>query len=136
MIRWNDHGRRCGYATFNEELLKDQVPPIKDIMFKTTDGKTIEADAGWYILDKQVKIIMTFESDCQTADLFVTPSGTETYKMQQLIETVNVNQNVAEYVWNVPDDTHGYFNIIAYNKNVGRKSDYYNVVFKAVIEKS
>ncbi len=74
--------------------------------------------------------------DCQYVDLFVTPTGSGTYKEQQLIEEIDVIQNVAEYIWNVPDDTLGHFNIIAYNKNVGRKSDFYNVASRKTLNNS
>lgn len=118
------------YKQMYEEVLKDQAPLIKDITFNTLDGKVIEEEANWFFLDKQVRIIVTLEGDCQEVDLFVTPSGSETYKLQKLIDKITPNQNVAEYVWNVPDDTHDHFNIIAYNKNVGRRSDLYNVISK------
>jgi hypothetical protein len=111
-----------------EKLLADQAPTIKDIKFMTMDGKVIKEDNDWYHLDKQVKIGITLQGNCGVIDLFYTPLGTETYKQQQLIEEIMPKQNYAEYVWNVPDDAGGQFNIIAYNKDVGRRSDLYNVV--------
>ncbi len=124
------------YKKMYEDVLKDQAPIIKDITFKTMDGKPIKKNAKWYMLDKQVKITITLEGNCQYVDLFVTPAGTETSKMQKLIEEVDTNKNVAEYIWNVPDDTLGHFNIIAYNKNVGRKSDFYNVASRKTLNNS
>jgi len=118
------------YKQMYQEVLKDQAPLIKDITFKTLDGKVIEEDGGWYFLDKQVKIIITLEGDCQYVDLYITPTGSQTYKEQKLIEEIDTQQNVAEYIWVVPDYTHDHFQIIAYNKDVGRKSDIYNVVSK------
>ncbi len=129
----NSPNSNINYKQMYEELLKNQAPIIKDVAFKTMDGKAIEKNANWYMLDKQVKIIIIFEGDCQTVDLFVSPSGSESYKMQRLIEEVSTTQNVVEYVWNVPDDTQGHFNIIAYNGNAGRKSDYYNIVSKTKV---
>lgn len=119
------------YKQMYEETIKDQAPLIKDITFKTLDGKVIEEDDNWFCLDKQVKIIVTLEGDCQEVDLFVTPSGSATYQMQQLIDVISPKHNLAEYVWNVPDDTMGHFNLIAYNGDVGRRSDLYNVVSKS-----
>jgi len=118
------------YKHLYEETMKDQAPLIKDITFKTLNGKVIEKDDNWVFLDKQVRIIVTLEGDCQEVDLFVTPTGSATYRLQKLIEEITPNHSVAEYVWNVPDETRGHFNIIAYNKNVGRRSEYYNVVSK------
>ena len=56
--------------------------------------------------------------------------------MQKLIEEVDTNKNVAEYIWDVPDDTYGHLNIIAYNKDAGRKSDLYNVVSRKTLNNS
>ncbi len=118
------------YQQMYEAVMKDQAPLIKDITFKTIDGKVIEEEANWFTLEKQVRIIVTLEGDCQQIELFVTPTGTETYKLQKLIDEVTPNQNVAEYIWEVPDYTMGHFNIIAYNRDVGRRSDYYNVYYE------
>lgn len=90
----------------------------------------IQKEANWFTLEKQVKITITLEGNSQYVDLFVVPTGSETYKQQQLIEEIDTNQNVAEYVWDVPRDTHHHFYVVAYNKDVGRKSDIYNVVSK------
>lgn len=120
--------KNADYKQKYQELLENQAPFIKDITFKTMDGKTIKEEANWYTLDKQVKIIITLTGNCSNVELFKVPSGSETYKQQQLIEAIPVNQNVAEFVWNVPNDIHDHFFIIAYNKDVGRKSEFYNVV--------
>lgn len=123
-----DQDKNVDYKQKYQELLKDQAPFIKDITFKTMDGKTIEKEANWYTLDKQVKVIITLTGNCTSVELFKVPSGSETYKQQQLIEGIPVNQDVVEFVWNVPNDIHDHFFIIAYNKDVGRKSSLYNIV--------
>lgn len=92
-----------------QELLKDQAPFIKDITFKTMDGKTIEEEANWYTLDRQVKVMMTLTGNCTSVELFKVPTGSETYKQQQLIEEILVNQEVVEFVWTVPNDIHDHF---------------------------
>ncbi len=117
-----------------ENISTDQAPVINDIKFMTLDGKVINSDAGWFILDKQVKIGITLEGNCQMVDLLYTPAGSATLKLQQVIEEVDTKNNYAEYIWNVPDDTWGHFSFIAYNGNVGRRSDYYNVRSKISIQ--
>jgi hypothetical protein len=115
-----------------EKLLQNQPPIIKDIRFETTDGKVLQPDAesGWYIIGNKIKIVITLEGDCQEVDLFTTPAGSGVYKEQKLIEKVSPEKNVAEYTWDVSQDTMGYLQIIAYNKNVGRRSDLLNIISK------
>ena len=111
-----------------EKLLQDQPPLIKDIKF---DGKIIKL-GDWAEVGGKVKIVITLEGNCQEVDLFYTPVGSAIYKEIKLIEIVDVEpgQNAAEYIWDVPQDTNGFFKIIAYNKDVGRRSDEYNVIAK------
>jgi len=126
------HNDNTDYKSMYEKLLADQAPTIKDITFMTMDGKAVNKNYNWFVLDKQVKIGITLDGNCGVIDMFYTPAGTETYKQQRLIEEISPKQNYAEYVWNVPDDTMGYFNIIAYNKDVGRRSDLYDVISETV----
>ncbi|HVJ49722.1 hypothetical protein [Desulfitobacterium sp.] len=109
-----------------EKSIQDQAPLIKDIKF---DGKVINNNE-WCEVGNKVHITITLEGACQEVDLFITPTGSGVYKEQKLIEVVTPNKNIAEYVWEVPQDTMVAFNIIAYNKNVGRRSDLYNVISK------
>lgn len=104
-----------------------EAPLIKDIKFETPDGKVIKPNQGWYELGSKVKIVITLEGNCTEVDLFITPTGSATYKLQKLIDSVYPENNIAEYTWDVPQGLLGHFNIIAYNGDIGRKSDYYNV---------
>ncbi|HVJ50665.1 hypothetical protein [Desulfitobacterium sp.] len=119
---------KTDYKQLYEKSLQDQPPLIKDIKF---DGKIIKS-GDWAEVGEKVKIVITLEGDCREVDLFYTPVGSAVYKEQKLIEIVYVEpgQNTAEYFWDVPQDTNGFFKIIAYNKDVGRRSDEYNVISK------
>ncbi len=116
------------YKQMYEQLLKEQPPLIKAIRFETPDGNVINETSGWFELGTKVKIVIVLEGSCANVDLFVTPTGTETYTLQKMIGTVTPNNNIAEYIWDVPDGTMGHFNVIAYNGNVGRRSDLINVI--------
>ena len=116
------------YKQMYEQLLQEQPPLIKDIIFETPDGKVINKNAGWFELGKKVKIVIVLEGSCTEVELFVTPTGTETYTLQKMIGMVTPNNNIAEYTWDVPDGTMGHFNIIAYNGNAGRRSESVNVI--------
>lgn len=112
------------YKHLYEQSLQDQPPLIKEIYF---DGKVLnEAEACE--VRNTAKIMITLEGNCDEVDLFYTPAGSDVYKEQKLIEIVDPNNNIAEYTWNVPENIMGYFNIVAYNKNVGRRSEFYNVI--------
>lgn len=115
------------YKKNYEKLLSNQPPVIKEIKFETPDGKPIEPDGGWYMLGNKVKIIITLEGDCQEVDLFITPAGSCTYKDIKLIDMTIAKNNIAEYTWDVPQDTMGHLQVIAYNKNAGRRSETINV---------
>ncbi|KUO74707.1 MAG: hypothetical protein APF81_17895 [Desulfosporosinus sp. BRH_c37] len=64
-----------------EKLLQVQPPLIKDIKFETPDGKVINKNAGWFEVGEKVKIVISLEGDCQLVDLFITSTGSETYKL-------------------------------------------------------
>lgn len=112
----------------SDEITSQQAPVIKEIRFEDLDGKAVKENANWFELGSKVKIVVVLEGDCQEVDLFITPTGSAVYKEQRLIEIVTPQHNIAEYIWDVPKDTMGHFNIIAYNCNVGRRSDLYCVV--------
>ncbi len=114
------------YKQLYEKSIQDQPPLIKDIQF---DGKTVNNN-GWCEVGEKVKIDITLEGNCSEVDLFYTPAGSAVYKEQKLIEKLDVEsgQNTVEYIWDVPEDTMGFFNIIAFNKNLGRRSDLFNVI--------
>lgn len=116
------------YKKMYNQLLQEQPPLIQEIRFETPDGKIIKENAGWFELGKKAKIVIVLKGICTQVDLFITPTGTQTYTMQKMIDTVSPNNNIAEYTWDVPDGTMGHFNIIAYNGNVGRRSELVNVI--------
>jgi hypothetical protein len=119
---------QINYKQMYEKLLKDQPPKIKNIKFETPDGKIIRQTEGWYVIGNKVKIIITLEGDCQEVDLFTIPAGSDTYREQKIIDIIVPQNDVAEYSWNVPEDTMEYLQVIAYNKNVGRRSELFNII--------
>lgn len=74
-------------------------------------------------LDGKLKIRISIEGECTSIYMFITPTGTETYLMQNMVESIDVikGQKEIEYIWEVPKGTMGHFGIIAYDKMVGRK---------------
>lgn len=119
----NDNSNKNLY----EKSLLDQPPIIKDIRF---DGKSINV-GSWAEAGEKVKISITLEGNCQEVYFYYTPTGSAVYKEQKLIEIVDIEpgKDIAEYTW-TPKDIHGFFQIIAFNKNVGRRSELYNVISK------
>lgn len=124
----NSYNAQSDYKQMYEKIFNDQPPKIKDIKFETPDGKVIQQSEGWYVIGNKVKVIITLEGNCQEVDLFTTPTGSEVYKEQKLIEFITPENNIAKYLWDVPKDTMGYLQIIAYNGNVGRRSDLINII--------
>lgn len=116
------------YQKKYEQLLQEQPPQIEGIRFETLDGQTLDKNANWIELKDKVKIIVNLSGNSTGIEFYIAPTGTETYKLQQLIDFVNVKNGVAEYTWDVPEGTMGHFWIVAYNQNVGRKSDLINVI--------
>lgn len=124
----NSNKAKINYKQMYEKLLNDQPPKIMKIQFQTPDGKILKPDGGiWYRIGSKIKIIITLKGDCQEVDLFTTPTGSAVYKEQKLIEIVTPEKNIAEYTWNVPKDFMGFLQIIAFNKNVGRRSELINI---------
>jgi hypothetical protein len=123
----NVPNNNINYKNLYEKSLIDQPPIIKDIRF---DGKSIDV-GSWVEVGEKVKVSITLEGDCQEAYLYYTPTGSAVYKEQKLLEIVDVEpgKDIAEYTW-TPNDIHGFFQIIAFNKNVGRRSELYNVTSK------
>ncbi|KNY25509.1 hypothetical protein [Pseudobacteroides cellulosolvens] len=116
------------YQKKYEQLLQEQPPQIEEIRFETLDGQILNKNANWIELKDKVKILVTLSGNSTEVEFYITPTGTETYKLQQLINLVEVKNGIAEYIWDVPQSTMGHFWIVAYNKNVGRKSDLINVI--------
>lgn len=120
--------QQIDYKEKYEKLLEEQPPQIEHIRFQTIDGKVLNEVASWIILKNRVKILITFSGNCTEVELYIVPTGTETYKLQQLIDVIVPKNNIAEYIWDVPDSTMGYFWVVAYNKDVGRKTEQIKVI--------
>jgi hypothetical protein len=59
------HNDKTDYKSMYETMLADQAPTIKDIKFMTMDGKAVNKNYNWFVLDKQVKIGITLDGNCQ-----------------------------------------------------------------------
>jgi hypothetical protein len=109
------------YKKMYEDLLADQPPLVQKISFSDENGKPIESKDGWFSLGEKCKITIALKGHSTSVEMYITPTGTESYLQQKLIDIVPAS-NTIEYIWNVPKSTMGYFWVVAYNKEVGRKT--------------
>lgn len=113
-----------------DKILNNQPPEIMEISFKDDLGNDLFKD-GWVTVgeDNRTKITIKVKGNCTSIDMFMSPTGTETYTLQRMVGfiTSEIGQNEFEYTWNVPKGTIGHFWIIAYNNNNGQRSEYFNI---------
>ncbi len=119
-----------GLETVIEENIKEKAPEITEISFENITGNDLYKDR-WVTVgeDNKIKIKIKVKGDCTSVDLFIAPTGTETYLLQEIIDSLtgSPNQNEFEYIWDVPKGTIAHFWIIAYNGNNGQKSESFNI---------
>lgn len=114
----------------NMKMLNNQSPEIIEISFSDTLGNDLLND-GWVTVgdDDRAKITIRVRGNCTSVDMFIKPTGTETYLLQKIIDSItgNPGQNEFEYIWDVPKGTMGHFWVIAYNNKNGRLSEAFNI---------
>lgn len=119
-----------GLETVIEENIKEKAPEITEISFENIAGNDLYKDR-WVTVgeDDKVKIRIKINGNCTSIDMFIVPTGTETYLLQKIIDslTASPEQNEFEYIWDVPKGTMGRFWVIAYNGNTGQKSETFNI---------
>jgi hypothetical protein len=121
------NGSGCSNLQQGGSKISEQAPLIKEIRFEDPAGKVISQKDGWYELGAKVKIVVVLAGDCQEVDMLIMPTGTAVYKEQRPLAMAMPENHTAEYVWDVPPYTMGYFQVIAFNGDVGRRSALYNV---------
>lgn len=116
--------------TVIEENIKGKAPEITEISFENITGNDLYKDR-WVTVgeDDKVKIKIHINGNCTSIDMFIVPTGNETYLLQKMVDSLtgSPEQNEFEYIWDVPKGTMGRFWIIAYNENAGQKSESFNI---------
>ncbi len=112
----------------------DNLPPtIKEINFYDVSDNDI-LKSGWVSVPEngKVKINFQIEGDATNLNMYIAPTGTETYLLQEIIDTVYIlpDQSNVEYIWEVPNGTLGHFWVIVYNGDVARESETYNIYYE------
>lgn len=112
------------------ETSDNQPPEIIEVSFTNILDEDLLKD-GWFTVgeDNKAKINIKVKGNCTSVDMFITPTGTETYVLQKMVDSLigGPGENQFEYIWNVPEGTIGHFWIIAYNGDIGRKSKSFNI---------
>lgn len=106
------------------DTVSNEAPMIAGVDFKGVNNENV-MEANWAIVpsDGKVKIIIELEGECTSIEMFITPTGTDTYLEQKMIAVIDnpYGKNKIEYIWEVPKGTLGHFSIIAYNGMVGTR---------------
>ncbi|MBC7075588.1 MAG: hypothetical protein H5T98_05880 [Syntrophomonadaceae bacterium] len=106
-----------------ESLLKEQPPTIESIEFYDENNKPIKANAGWFELGDYCNVKVKLNGTITAVEFYVTPTGTETYNLKKFVGAVpSSGTNTVNFKWEVPENLLGYFEVVAYNGPLGRKS--------------
>lgn len=114
------------YKILYDKLLEEQPPVIENISLEDAAGKTlIEDEAGWIALSNNSMLTAMVKGNSTEAEVYFVPTGSETYKYQQLIGSSAIIDEKVQFVLNYEDfsDGLGFLWIVVYNNELGRKSE-------------
>ena len=129
-----DYDEKTYYANFkingSIEILDNQAPDIIEVSFTNLSGEDLLKD-GWFTVgeDNKLKINIKVKGNCTSVDMFIKPTGTDTYTSQKMVDSLvgGPGENQFEYIWDVPEGTMSHFWIIAYNGDIGQRSKPFNI---------
>ena len=82
--------------------------------------------AGLYC-HRKLKCIVKLSKEADCVDLIITPKGTETYTEQRVIHSVNTQDTVVVFNWDVPKGLLGDLEIAVWKWPLCWRSEYINV---------
>lgn len=118
------------YKVLYDKLLEEQPPVIENISLEDVSGKVLlEDEAGWIPLSNNSKLTVTVQGNSTEVEVYFVPSGTETYKYQQLIGMSPIKDGKVQFDLNYEDfsDGLGFLWVVVYNDELGRKSEEFKI---------
>lgn len=105
------------------QLAEAQPPVIESLRLLGPDNEPLQKKDGWIHLEHRTRVVAKVGTKATKVDFYVAPTGTDWYMQQKLIGSVYPDASTAELEWSVPPRFTGRLWIIAYNGNIGRRSE-------------
>jgi len=118
------------YKAKYEHLLTRQPASIKSIEFFDEAGNLIENSGSWVEVEGFCRIKLTLDSRATRVDFFASPTGTEAYKLQRLLDMVYPESEEVNFEIEFPKDFMGRIWFVVYIDTLGRIAEDINLLSK------